>query len=262
MTSPGARRRIRVFLVLVALSAIWIPSVAARAGRRGTAPILRPDIVPTPTSQVMIRLEGGHKRLYLSFETENAGSGPLEVQPEQEDCDGNGDTTDDRTGVQDIYGDTDGSGAYTPGVDTIVRTEVVGCFEFDPDHGHWHFDNYARYRLLTLNGRRLRAESKVGFCMLDSVSVDPGLPGYSSTHRYTGCPDLGLQGISVGWADVYGVNIPGQFIPIGGIPNGTYCLLGRADPDNRILETDDANNVVRTRILIDGTVASIRPKAC
>jgi methionyl aminopeptidase len=40
------------------------------------APTLRPDIVPTPTSEVVIRLEDGHKRLYLSFETENAGSGP------------------------------------------------------------------------------------------------------------------------------------------------------------------------------------------
>jgi hypothetical protein len=252
-------RRLGVTLVLVTVAAIWSPPVA---GARGTAPALRPDIVPTPTSSVMIRLEDGHKRLYLSFETENAGSGPLEVQPVQEDCDGNGDTTDDRTAVQDIFGDTDGSGAYTPGVDTVVRTEVVGCFEFDPDHGHWHFDNYARYRLLTLDGRRLRAQSKVGFCMLDSLSEDPDLPGYSSTRRYTGCPDLGLQGISVGWADVYGTNIPGQFIPIGGVPNGTYCLLGRADPDDRLLETDDANNVVRTRILIDGTTASIRPKAC
>jgi hypothetical protein len=222
MTSPGARRRIWVFLGLVVLSAIWIPQVAAGASRRGTAPSLRPDIVPTPTSEVMIRLEDGHKRLYLSFETENAGSGPLEVQPVQEDCDGNGDTTDDRTAVQDIYGDTDGSGAYTPGVDTVVQTRVVGCFEFDPDHGHWHFVNYARYRLLSLAGHLLRAQSKVGFCMLDSVSVDPGLPGYSDTRSYTGCPDLALQGISVGWADVYGVDTPGQFIPIGGVPDGTY----------------------------------------
>jgi hypothetical protein len=249
-------------LALLLLPAIAGPTLARAAVARATAPALRPDIVPTPTSMVTIRLEGGHKRLYLSFETENAGAGPLEVQPLREDCDGNGDTTDDRAAVQDIYGDTDGSGGYTPGVDTVVRTRMVGCFEYDPDHGHWHFDNYARYRLLTLAGHRLRAQSKVGFCMLDTVSVDPGLPGYSSTRRYTGCPDLALQGISVGWADVYGVTTPGQFIPIGGVPNGTYCLVGRADPENRILETDDTNNLVRTRILIDGTVATIRPKAC
>jgi hypothetical protein len=260
MTVVG--RRTRVLLLLAAVSAIWIPPVAARAGERGTAPSLRPDILPTPTSEVVVRFEDGHKRLYLSFETENAGSGPLEVQPVQEDCDGNGDTTDDRTGVQHIFGDTDGSGAYTPGVDTVVRTRVVGCFEFDPDHGHWHFDNYARYRLLSLNGDRLRTQSKVGFCMLDSLSVDPDLAGYSSSPRYPGCPDLGLQGISVGWADLYGISTPGQFIPIGGIPNGTYCLLGRADPGHRLLETDEKNNVVRTRIVIDGSAASIRPKAC
>ena len=111
------------------LALLLLPTISgptfANAGV--AASTLRPDIVPTPTSEVVIRLEDGHKRLYLSFETENAGSGPLEVQPVQEDCDGNGDTTDDRAVVQDIYGDTDGSGAYTPEVDTIVSTRVVGC---------------------------------------------------------------------------------------------------------------------------------------
>lgn len=249
-------------LTLALLPAISSRPFAHADVARAAATALRPDIVPTPTSQVQVRFVNGHERLYLSFETENAGSGPLEVQPVQEDCDGNSDTTDDRTAVQQIYGDTDGSGAYTPGTDTVVETDVIGCFVYHAIHGHWHFLNYARYRLLTLDGHHLRAHSKVGFCMLDSLRVDPSLPGYSDTRSYTGCPDLGLQGISVGWADIYGMDTPGQFIPIGGVPDGTYCLVGRADPDNRILETDDANNVVRTRIRIADRRATIRSTAC
>jgi hypothetical protein len=223
---------------------------------------LRPDIVPTPTDRVEVRVVGGHERLYLSFETENAGLGPLEVQPVQEDCDDDGSTKDDRTGVQHIYGDTDGSGEYTPGTDTVVRNVVVGCFVYHAIHQHWHFQNYARYRLESLDGDRLRANSKVGFCMLDSISVDPGLPGYQDARVYTGCPDLATQGISVGWADIYSIDTPGQFIRIDGVANGIYCLIGVADPANQILETDEHDNEIRTRVRLADLQATIRPAAC
>lgn len=49
MTSTG-RGRIPLVLALVMLSALSIPSIAAGADLRGTAPVLRPDIVPTPTT--------------------------------------------------------------------------------------------------------------------------------------------------------------------------------------------------------------------
>jgi hypothetical protein len=164
--------------------------------------------------------------------------------------------------MQDIYGDTDESGAYTPGVDAVVRTVVAGCFVYHAIHGHWHFQNYARYQLLALDGDRLRAHSKVGFCMLDSTDVDGGLPGHPDSPRYTSCPDLGIQGISVGWADIYSVNTPGQFISVEGLPNGTYCLVGNADPGNKVLETDESNNQIRTRIRFGDHRATVRSAAC
>ena len=249
-----------VLLLLAALAAASSPAPSAGAGVAVTP--LRPDIVPTPTSQVQIRYVHGHKRLYLSFETLNAGRGPLEMEPVKDDCDGDGSSTDDRTARQNIYGDTDDSGGYTLDVDEVVRTVTAGCFEYHAIHGHWHFQNYARYQLLTLEGDRLRMHAKVGFCMLDTSSVDPGLPGHPSSAQYTGCPDLALQGISVGWSDIYSVNTPGQFINVDGLPNGTYCLVGTADPGDKILETDERDNQLRTRIRFGDRRASVRPLAC
>jgi lysyl oxidase len=253
-------------MLLLATLALGLVAAASAfggaAGARTTATPLRPDIVPLPTSQVQIRYVHDRKRLYLSFETENTGVGPLEMQPVRDDCDGDGSTTDDRTALQHIYGDTDGSGAYTPDSDTVVRTVVAGCFVYHAIHGHWHFQNFARYELLALDGDRLRTHSKVGFCMLDTASVDGSLPGHPDSPRYTGCPDLALQGISVGWADTYGVNTPGQFISVDGLRNGTYCLVGHADPTDRIVESDEADNEIRARVRFGDHRAAIRPLAC
>ena len=254
------RRTLLVLLALGLVAASFAGGGSAGAGTPVTE--IRPDVVPMPTSHVRIRYVQDHKRLYLSFQVANTGSGPLEMRPVQDDCDGDGSTADDRTALQNVYGDTDGSGEYTSGSDTVLRSVVAGCFVFHGAHNHWHFDNFARYRLLSLEGERLRAHAKVGFCMLDTLSVDPSLPGYSGSRRYVGCPDLGIQGISVGWADVYTVDTPGQFISVEGIPNGTYCLVGRADPADRILEADETDNVVRTRVRFGDTEATIRPRAC
>jgi hypothetical protein len=238
-------------------SAFQVPAAAGPV-----EPPLQPNIVPLPTEHVQIRYVHERKRLYLSFETENAGSGPLEMQPVREDCDGDGGSGDDRTALQNLYGDTDGSGEYTADSDEVVSTVVAGCFVFHQAHNHWHFSNYARYRLLSLEGQPLRARAKVGFCMLDTTSVDPTLPGYPSSRQYLGCPDLGLQGISVGWADVYSVFTPGQFVNVDGLPSGAYCLVGTADPADRIVESDETDNEVRTRIRFGDRQATIRPRAC
>ena len=262
MSGTGSVRRVLLSAtVVVALVAAGSAFGGTAGARQAPAP-LRPDVVPVASTQVQIRIVHGSKRLYLSFETEDAGPGPLEMQPVQEDCDGDGSTTDDRTAMQNIYGDTDGSGDYTPGTDAVLRTVVAGCFVYHEAHGHWHFENYARYELVTLGGDRLRSHSKVGFCMLDTSSVDPGLPGHPNSPVYNGCPDLGLQGISIGWADTYSVNTPGQFINVDGVATGTYCLLGIADPSDKIVESDETDNTIRTRVHIGSSRASVRSGTC
>jgi hypothetical protein len=263
----GVRETLRVRRALLSAIVVVLLVGAASvfggtAGARQAPTALRPDIVPVASTQVQIRVVHGSKRLYLSFETEDTGAGPLEMQPVAEDCDGDGSTTDDRTALQHVYGDTDGSGDYTPGTDAVIRTVVAGCFVYHAAHGHWHFEDYANYRLLTLAGERLRSHSKVGFCMLDTSSVDPDLPGHPSSRVYTGCPDLALQGISVGWADTYTVYTPGQFINVDGLAPATYCLVGIADPSDKIVESDETDNTIRTRVHIGLNRASVRSPSC
>lgn len=258
-TAP-MRRALRPATLVMGLVVV-AAAFGGHAGALTTASRLRPDIVPLPTSQVQIRYEDGHKRLYLSFDTENAGTGPLEMEPVRDDCDDDGRTGDDRTALQNIYGDTDGSGGYTPD-DTVIRTRRAGCFVYHAIHSHWHFVDYARYRLVALGGDRLRTHAKIGFCMLDTWSVDPSLPGHPDTRQYLGCPDMALQGISVGWADTYSVNTPGQFVNVDGLPSGTYCLVATADPGDRIAESDESDNSIRTRVRFGAHGASIRSAPC
>jgi subtilisin-like proprotein convertase family protein len=61
--------------------------------------------------------------------------------------------------------------------------------------------------------------------------------GYSSGNAY-------IQGISVGFADIYEYLIPfGQTIYFDSICNGDYVLMGQFDPDGRFVDMDRGNNV-------------------
>jgi len=131
------------------------------------------------------------------------------------------------------------------------RDVYSGTFTFHPGHGHLHFDNWLNFtvrEVLTGNGvgNVVKAGDKTSFAIIDLELYDPSLPGFPSSARYEG----GLvQGMSVGWADIYGATLPDQWIDITGINPGRYWLEAVVDPDNRIVESNESNNVVR--ILID-----------
>lgn len=148
-----------------------------------------------------------------------------------------------------------------PNPDAIVTTEQVGCFTFDPNHGHWHFKNYAKYQLLSLTGEVLAKRSKVGFCLVDDHRVD-AVPGSPQSGNYGGCSDLHLQGISVGWADVYSSYLTGQSIVIDGIADGRYCLVQTADPRGQLQESDTSDNQARLKVRIQGTQIEALSNPC
>lgn len=76
------------------------------------------------------------------------------------------------------------------------------------------------------------------------------LPGYTSPPNYTSPNQSVQQRISVGWADLYGAGSRGQFFDVTGVPVGPlYWLQQTVDPENRILESDETNNIAR--VLID-----------
>lgn len=173
------------------------------------------DEVFEPTSCETI--EGGiapgpHRVVRFTVATPNVGTADLVVGDPNERFDPNGD------------GDpSDGD----------------GLFEFASCHEHYHFRNYATYELYPmLSDGSLGtpiASAKRGFCMRDSRRFG----GNSGRAFYLECgapargglpPIAGNQGISTGWSDVYGNNLPGQLFVVDSLPPGEYVIRIVANP--------------------------------
>lgn len=177
----------------------------------------------------------GRALLRLSTATPNIGAGPLELR---------GSST--TPGVYQRVYRSDGS----------YFERFAGNFTFHPGHGHLHFDNWINLHLravLTNNGVGgiVASGDKTSFSIFDLTRYDANLPGSPSSPAYFG----GLvQGMSVGWADVYSANLPDQWIDVTDVPSGRYWLEAIVDPANNILESNETNN--SSRILIDLVVPS------
>jgi Lysyl oxidase len=183
----------------------------------------------------------------------NRGKGPLELGPKAEDCNGNGDLTDDRTAYQHVFEDTNGDGVFGRADDPTFTEQPAGCqlFHPAPDHNHWHFEDFARYELLSFNkdgtlGPVVTSSDKVSFCLFDTSQLKPNLPGFDSKKYYgteqARCQQDEVTGISIGWSDNYSAFLEGQWVDVTGVPNGRYCLRSTADPTNKLLEIKDTNN--------------------
>lgn len=118
-------------------------------------------------------------------------------------------------------------------------------FEYQACHRHYHFRDFAHYRLIDPLRNQMTLGLKVGFCLLDSVRWDPNAP---SRARYN-CND---QGIQAGWADIYGSHLACQWVDITGLAAGVYTLELEIDPENRLAESNDTNNTTRTFVVVDG----------
>src|SRR5438876_3867721 len=121
-------------------------------------------------------------------------------------------------------------------------------FVWAPCHGHYHFNNYANYRLLDSNGQSVATGLKIGFCLLDSIRWEANAP---SNAKY----DCGNQGIQKGWGDVYDSTLDGQWIDITGVLDGNYTLEMEVNPQHRLPESNYDNNITRIPI----TIGNARP---
>ncbi|HEX2746773.1 MAG TPA: lysyl oxidase family protein [Verrucomicrobiales bacterium] len=177
----------------------------------------------------------GRTLMRLSTATPNIGAGPLELR---------GSSTSPGV-VQRIF---HGDGTY--------HERLAGTFTFHPGHGHLHFDDWVQFRLRAVLpgngvGDVIATGSKTSFAIIDLETHDSSLPGYPSTGTYSG----GLvQGLSVGWRDIYTANLEGQWIDVTAVQPGQYWLEGIVDPDNHIEESDETNNVTRILVTYAGTV--------
>jgi hypothetical protein len=242
--------------VASAACAVAVVLLSERAEAGGSA-ALRPDLVALALQQddVILTAEGGRRYLRLSTEIANHGHGPLEIFPgtASADCDGDGDPLNDRKAFQRIFGDNDGDGVFTRGTDQVLLKRFAGCSLFHAEHDHWHFEEFARYRLVKpKTGRVVASSEKVSFCVRDSINFDAGLPGSPGSIYYGSCTQDSITGLSVGWADYYGSTLPGQELDIRGLPDGRYCLRTEADPADRLRESNETNNGRSTLVRITG----------
>lgn len=177
----------------------------------------------------------GRVLLRLATATPNSGEGKLELRGSSE-----------QPGVyQRIYRD-----------DGTWRDRYAGTFTFHPGHQHLHYDDWMNFHLrsVTTNdgvGDVIASGDKISFAILDLIHYDASLPGSPKSPQFTG----GLtQGLSVGWADVYGANLIDQWIDVTDVAPGRYWLEGVVDPKNNVVESNESNNV--SRIMIDLTTSN------
>ncbi|MEO8604699.1 MAG: lysyl oxidase family protein [bacterium] len=134
---------------------------------------------------------------------------------------------------------------YGPGDVFLGDPRGSSTFQYSSCHNHYHFKEYADYRLLDMGGNIVARGHKQAFCLVD-LYRPPGLRG-DPTAQFTDC---GFQGISAGWADVYHGGLDCQWIDVTGVPPGRYMLEVQINPAHVIQEHDYSNNVGRTEITI------------
>lgn len=125
-------------------------------------------------------------------------------------------------------------------------------YKFDPCHGHYHIQGFADYRLID-SGGQVAAGLKFGFCIREDRRISASAP----PNPVYNCSNQGLQR---GWADVYGANLPCQWIDITGVPRGSYTLQMTTNPDHFLPESNFGNNTTNVPVQIPadtGSAASI-----
>ncbi|MDX9975735.1 MAG: lysyl oxidase family protein [FCB group bacterium] len=141
----------------------------------------------------------------------------------------------------------------------------AGRFIHHPEHDHIHLEDWAEYRLreITENGgvgEIVAGGEKTSFCLRDSRAYDPTLTNFRPGAKYDSCEGL-VQGISVGFEDIYSKDLPDQWIDITDLPAGEYWLESVVDPENHVVEADETNNVERVKVTIgDGAGGTFRSR--
>jgi hypothetical protein len=138
--------------------------------------------------------------------------------------------------------------------DSTFTDQFAGWFDYNPSDGYIHYNDmaHANIRIRTAGdglGDIVATGIKTSYCLIDIQHSNPGLPGSPGSSHYNTCGTV-MQGISVGWNDVYGSGLNGQSVDVTGLPNGNYWLEDVADPLGAIQESNETNNATRIAITL------------
>jgi len=169
----------------------------------------------------------------------NAGTSPLVV-------DGFRAEGEDRMDAYQYFFDTDGN--------QTGYAKVGDMHWHAQNHQHWHFEDFAQYRLLDADLQEAVVSEKQSFCLANTDAVDYTVPGADwdpeNTDLATACG--GRDALSVrevlasGSGDTYLQFRYGQAFPIKRVPDGVYYIAVEANPAHEgarhLVESDYGNN--------------------
>jgi lysyl oxidase len=258
---PGDRWLTTVTVVALALAALLVAPGATPQALAVPSPDLLPDLVAeAPLNEQPAEprvLADGYSHLLIRFNgrIHNIGQGPLEIRGSNP-VNGNMTVTGQRIYRLD-------SSFYD---DHSAHPQIH--FEDTDGHDHWHLMGAARFSLWNEAGTaQLVPASKVGFCLEDGDPVDSfasPTPTYSETQIQRcreGQPNASsvFEGISPGWEDVYGANLPFQWIDVTDVAPGLYRLGAEMDPNDFVRESSNSNNgptLATSKVAVPGYLAS------
>jgi hypothetical protein len=199
-----------------------------------------PDLVMgVPTHLRLDRKRDGRRFLRMENKIVNIGTGPAELFARR--------TGPREMSARQVIADAAGGRRrFVTGAE-VYYTSV-------PTRGgdYWKLDQAARFELWSQSpDGRLAALVRIGpklrYCLRDLLRLRGDLPGVPRRRVFGACNQTASKqevtlGTSVGWADVYPASYPGNVIDVTGL-RGCFVVRHLADPENRILESNEADNV-------------------
>jgi hypothetical protein len=124
------------------------------------------------------------------------------------------------------------------------------AMQYSACHDHYHFEDYARYRLVDDAGADAALGRKQAFCLIDTDRVSGDQPP-----QYW----CDYQGITVGWSDTYGSYLDCQWIDVTGVAEGDYEIEVAVNPAGVFREVDFSNNVSTTGVRLSSDPSYCAP---
>lgn len=193
--------------------------------------------------------DSARRCLRFTVGPENAGAGPLELKFDR--LEGT-----DASMRQRVY--------YSDGTSEM---RDAGKSEFHKTHQHFHLNGFARFGLYRVTDREhgsMRTAgggNKAGFCLVDykiarwrHFNQERAYSARSNCMPVGGEAELGL---SAGWTDIYGYDLPGNYVEFGDNGDGYYVLGVTVDSLGYILETNERDNRGYTYFQIKDGMATV-----
>jgi len=227
-----------------------LPALPAAPSMKNPPAGVLPDLAPLPAWDMTIGHTGSKKVVghdYLNFAATVAvgGNGPLDVEAFRSNA----------SPVMKAY-------QYFYRGGKVVGRTPAGTMGFDKGkgHDHWHFEQFARYSLLSANKKLVVRSQKVGFCIAPTDAVNLLLrnavwnPAFIGFGGQCGSPTAlwVREMMPVGWGDTYQQFLAGQAFDITNLKNGTYYVAITANPEHQLKETNYRNDMTLRKVVISG----------